>query len=78
MRRWRRPLNRRVGAGARAVDRSRTASRRPRSRLGALAANDVEFVLIGGFGVGFHGYPRATKDIDIVPEPSRANLTRLT
>jgi hypothetical protein len=45
--------------------------------LRALGEREVEFVLIGGFAVGFHGYPRATKDVDIVPEPSRANLTRL-
>jgi hypothetical protein len=34
-------------------------------------------VLIGGLAVAFHGYQRATKDIDIVPEQSRANLVRL-
>ncbi|HEY3181635.1 MAG TPA: hypothetical protein VGJ77_02275 [Gaiellaceae bacterium] len=37
----------------------------------------VEFVVIGGFAVQFHGYVRATKDIDIVPDPSRENMDRL-
>ncbi len=45
--------------------------------LRGLRERGVEFVLIGGFAVGFHGYRRATKDVDIVPEPSRENLTRL-
>jgi len=42
-----------------------------------LCEHQVEFVLIGGFAVALHGYVRATKDIDIVPEPSPENLTRL-
>jgi hypothetical protein len=45
--------------------------------LRVLCDRQVDFVLIGGFAVALHGYVRATKDIDIVPEPSRENLTRL-
>ena len=45
--------------------------------LEALVAEDVEFLLIGGVAVGFHGYIRATKDVDIVPAPARENLERL-
>jgi hypothetical protein len=45
--------------------------------LRVLGEHEVEFVLIGGLAVGYHGYPRATKDIDIVPEQSRDNLARL-
>jgi hypothetical protein len=45
--------------------------------LRALAEHEVEFVLIGGFALGFHGAPRGTKDIDIVPAPDPANLRRL-
>lgn len=37
----------------------------------------MDFVLIGGFAVMAHGYVRATRDIDIVPDPAPANLTRL-
>lgn len=45
--------------------------------LRTLRAHEVEFVLIGGFALAFHGAPRATKDVDIVPKPGRENLTRL-
>jgi hypothetical protein len=45
--------------------------------LRALRAHDVEFVVIGGFALGFHGFVRATKDVDIVPNPGEENLTRL-
>lgn len=45
--------------------------------LRVLRAHDVEFVLIGGFALGFHGAARATKDVDVVPKPGEQNLTRL-
>jgi hypothetical protein len=45
--------------------------------LRTLRAHDVEFVVIGGFALGFHGAERATKDVDIVPRPGEENLTRL-
>lgn len=47
------------------------------SLLAALTQGGVRFIVIGGLAVGAHGFPRATKDIDIVPEPSRENLERL-
>lgn len=28
-------------------------------------AHQVEYLLIGGYAVGYHGYPRATGDMDI-------------
>jgi hypothetical protein len=43
----------------------------------ALIRAGVRFVVIGGIAVGVHGYVRATKDLDIVPDPDPANLTRL-
>jgi hypothetical protein len=49
----------------------------PESLLDTLAAYAVEYLVVGGFAVAAHGYPRATKDIDICPEPSDANLARL-
>lgn len=49
----------------------------PTELLGVLEAHRVEFVIIGGFSLAAHGYVRATKDLDIVPEPGSANLTRL-
>lgn len=45
--------------------------------LAALDKADVRFVVIGGFAVGAHGYPRATQDLDIVPDPAPENLNRL-
>jgi predicted nucleotidyltransferase len=45
--------------------------------LAELERTDVEFLVIGGVAVGFHGYVRATKDVDIVPAPDRQNLERL-
>ncbi len=43
----------------------------------ALAQHDVAYVLIGGFAVTLHGYIRTTKDVDIVPDPSASNMSRL-
>lgn len=45
--------------------------------LAVLEKAEVRFVVIGGFAVGAHGYPRATKDLDIVPDPDPENLGRL-
>jgi hypothetical protein len=45
--------------------------------LAALDRADIRFVVIGGFAVGAHGYLRATKDLDIVPDPQPENLKRL-
>lgn len=45
--------------------------------LSALERAEVRFVVIGGFAVGAHGYLRATKDLDIVPDPAPENLARL-
>src|SRR3972149_7640711 len=33
--------------------------------LRLLDANRVEYLLIGGYAVAFHGFPRTTEDIDI-------------
>lgn len=45
--------------------------------LRQLVEGDVEFLLIGGVAVGYHGHVRATKDVDVVPAPDRGNLERL-
>ena len=34
-------------------------------------------MVIGGVAVGFHGYVRATKDVDVVPAPDSQNIKRL-
>lgn len=53
------------------------AALNPQALLSCLTAHQVEFVVIGGFSVAAHGVVRATKDLDIVPEPSTANRKRL-
>jgi len=45
--------------------------------LRKLVEGEVEFLLIGGVAVGYHGHIRATKDVDVVPAPDRDNLERL-
>jgi len=45
--------------------------------LEVLTRHAVDFVVIGGFSLGVHGSVRATKDVDVVPEPSPGNLERL-
>jgi hypothetical protein len=49
----------------------------PDDLLLALTAAQVEFIVIGGVAVGVHGFARATKDLDIVPDPAPENLERL-
>ena len=49
----------------------------PLELLRVLREHDVDFLVIGGVAVAAHGYVRGTKDVDIIPEPSRANLERL-
>ena len=49
----------------------------PEELLAVLKDHGVEFVIIGGFSLAAHGVVRGTKDIDIVPQPSPANLSRL-
>jgi hypothetical protein len=45
--------------------------------LRTLLAHEVEFVVIGGLAIGAHGFPRATKDVDVVPAPDTQNRRRL-
>jgi hypothetical protein len=37
----------------------------------------VEYLLVGGHALAFHGVPRFTKDIDFWVRPERANASRL-
>jgi hypothetical protein len=50
---------------------------RPRELLATLQRHEVDFVVIGAFALAPHGYVRATKDLDIVPDPRSPNLDRL-
>ncbi len=45
--------------------------------LKLLNAHQVEYLLIGGYAVGYHGYPRATVDMDIWIAMNPANSQRI-
>ncbi|OHB75180.1 MAG: hypothetical protein A2Z34_01610 [Planctomycetes bacterium RBG_16_59_8] len=45
--------------------------------LRSLNEHDVRYCIIGAFAVGFHGYPRYTKDIDILIKSSRENAEKV-
>ena len=45
--------------------------------LRLLRAHGVEYLLIGGWAVGYHGYPRATDDLDIWIAIAPANAARV-
>ncbi|MFM8476565.1 MAG: hypothetical protein ACKOEO_12310 [Planctomycetaceae bacterium] len=42
-----------------------------------LNCHHVDYLLVGGFAVGFHGYPRATSDMDIWVSQSPENAGRV-
>lgn len=42
-----------------------------------LTENHVDYMIVGGYAVAFHGHPRFTKDIDIFFESSPSNVARL-
>ncbi|MCM8795977.1 MAG: hypothetical protein NC928_04790 [Candidatus Omnitrophica bacterium] len=45
--------------------------------LGLLNKHRVRYCIVGAFAVGFYGYPRYTKDIDIFVEPTLRNGRRI-
>ena len=45
--------------------------------LKLLNARAVDYILIGGYAVGYHGYPRTTADIDIWVAIDEANAEKL-
>jgi hypothetical protein len=49
----------------------------PEQMLRTLERHQVRYVVIGGVGATLHGSPLPTRDTDICPEPSEANLERL-
>jgi hypothetical protein len=42
-----------------------------------LNAKSVEYVIVGGYAVAFHGFVRATKDIDILFNNTSENIIHL-
>ena len=45
--------------------------------LAALEAAAVDYVVIGGVAINFHGIARATEDLDVFIAPDPANVARL-
>lgn len=43
----------------------------------AFNEHGVEYVLIGGVAVNFHGIPRATEDVDFLIRPDAENMARV-
>ena len=45
--------------------------------LRLLNSHNAKYLLVGGYAVGYHGYPRATADMDIWIEISESNSKRV-
>ena len=45
--------------------------------LRLLNSNNVDYLLVGGYAVSFHGYPRNTGDLDIWVDTNAANAERV-
>ena len=45
--------------------------------LQLLHAHDVKYILVGGYAVGYHGYPRGTVDLDVWVARTAQNATKL-
>lgn len=45
--------------------------------LSALVSNHVEFLLVGGYAVVYHGYIRSTGDMDVWLKPTNENKKKL-
>ena len=48
-------------------------SRDFREFIELLNANSVRYLVVGGYAVALHGYPRYTKDLDVWIEPTAQN-----
>lgn len=48
-----------------------------RELLELLNAHDVEYLIVGGFALAFHGAPRFTGDLDILVKPSFENSKKI-
>ncbi len=48
-----------------------------REFIALLNSNEVEYLVVGAFAVGFHGYPRYTGDLDILIRPTPENADKV-
>ncbi len=45
--------------------------------IALLVAHRVRYLIVGGYAVGFHARPRATKDLDVLVDRTAANAVRV-
>ena len=45
--------------------------------LQLLNSRGVEYLVVGGYAVGFYGYPRSTGDMDVYVNNNVSNINRL-
>ena len=45
--------------------------------LALFAEHEVEYAIVGGYALAFHGAPRSTGDLDLLVRPTRANAERI-
>jgi len=45
--------------------------------LKSLNSHDVKYLLVGGYAVGYYGYPRATVDLDVWIQVSEDNANKI-
>jgi hypothetical protein len=48
-----------------------------REFIGLLSSHRVRFLIVGAHALAAHGRPRATQDLDILVEPTKANARRV-
>lgn len=48
-----------------------------RELLALFRKHEVEFLIVGGYALAFHGVPRFTGDIDLLVQPTAANAERI-
>lgn len=48
-----------------------------REFLSGLNSNEVAYMVVGGYAVGHHGYPRPTLDLDVWVQKSETNAERI-
>ena len=48
-----------------------------RELLALFSSNNVEYIVVGGHAVAFHGYPRFTEDLDCFVRPTEENGSRI-
>jgi hypothetical protein len=48
-----------------------------RELLGLFATHSVDYAIVGGYALAFHGAPRYTGDLDILVAPEQVNAERI-